>query len=34
MITQFRIGVLAALWVLVQVVLLADVIYRAAHVQS
>jgi len=33
MVTQFRIGLLVATWLLVQVALLADVVYRASHAQ-
>ncbi len=33
MVTQFRIGILAVGWILLQAILVADVIYRVAHAQ-
>ncbi len=33
MVTEFRVGLLAVGWVLIQAVIVADVIYRVAHAQ-
>ncbi len=33
MITQFRLGVMAVAWIVVQAILVADVIYRVSQAQ-
>lgn len=34
MVTHFRLSLLAITWVMVQVALVADVVYRVSHAQS